>query len=268
MAIEVFSRYELKFMLDKRAYENIYSRIAQRMTPDAYSRDGSFYTISNVYYDTPDNSLISASVRHDGKYRYKLRLRTYDPSRNTAFLEIKKKYNGLTNKRRTTILIDDAARMLEEKIFPKEQPFMNMQVTRELYDIAQSLTLVPKTVISYDRQAFFGDDPVEKDLRITFDSGIRSRNTDLDLRKGSYGESMIEDDHWVMEVKVAHSVPIWIADLLAENGVSRTKFSKYGTEYKHYVAHVHDYNFDAMGDVDHEGNIGKAENLKGVVAYA
>ncbi|MGN1097630.1 MAG: polyphosphate polymerase domain-containing protein [Clostridia bacterium] len=239
MATEVFSRYELKFLLDEKAFDEIHSQVQSRMTPDAYSRDGNFYTISNIYYDTPDNSLISTAVRHDGKYRYKIRLRTYDPTRNTAFLEIKKKYRGLTNKRRTTILIDDADRMLRERVFPKEQPFMNMQVTRELFDIAQKLTLVPKTVISYDRRAYFGDDPFEKDLRITFDSGVRARLTDLDLRSGSYGERLLEDNLWIMEVKVAHSVPLWVARMLSRSGVSHTHFSKYGTEYKHYLMENH-----------------------------
>lgn len=235
MAIEVFSRYELKFILDEKTFPVILRRVQSRMHPDDYSRDGSFYTISNVYYDTPDDLLISTAVNHDGKYRYKIRLRTYDSTRSTAFLEIKKKFRGLTNKRRTTILIDDAVKMLESRIFPSEKPFMNMQVTRELFDIANRLTLVPKTVISYDRMAYFGDDPFEKDLRITFDSGVRARLNNLDLRLGSGGERLLAENLHIMEVKVAHSVPLWIARMLSECGVAHSHFSKYGAEYKKYI---------------------------------
>ena len=235
MAIEVFSRYELKFVLDRQRFNAIHDEVQRRMEPDQYSRDGSFYTISNIYYDTPDDHLISVAVRHEGKYRYKIRMRTYDPNMETAFLEIKKKYKGLTNKRRTTILIDDGRRLLEQRIMPEEQPFMNMQVTRELMDIANNMVLLPKTLISYDRRAYFAEDEFEKDLRITFDSSIRARRTDLDLRHGSYGKPILDEEYYIMEVKVSRSVPIWVARLLSDNGVSRARFSKYGTEYKHYV---------------------------------
>ncbi len=235
MAIEVFSRYELKFMLDESRYKSVSGAIEKRMECDSYSLNGSCYTISNIYYDTPDNRLISTAVRHDGAYRYKVRLRTYDPTMETAFLEIKKKYKGLTNKRRTSILIDSVNPMFSEGIFPEEKPFMNMQVTKELYIIGRSLSLVPKTVISYDRRAFFGIDPADGDLRITFDKNIRSRRSGLDLRLGSDGEPLLEEGKWIMEVKVEKSVPLWVARLLSENGVKRVKFSKYGTEYKNYI---------------------------------
>lgn len=235
MAIEVFSRYELKFGLDEKQYEAVIDEIEQRMTPDAYSRKGCSYTISNVYYDTPDDRLVSVAVNHDGKYRYKVRLRTYDTSLQTAFLEIKKKYNGLTNKRRTSIYIDDVNPMLMEGIFPKEQPFMNMQVTQELYHIGRRIVLMPKTVISYDRRAYFGNDRWEKDLRITFDKNIRARRSDLDLRLGSGGELLIDDYAYIMEVKVERSVPVWVAQMLSRNNIRRIRFSKYGTEYKKYI---------------------------------
>ncbi len=235
MAIEVFSRYELKFMLGQSEYDRIHDRVKGQMTADRYSMDGNYYTISNIYYDTPDDRLISAASRHDGKYRYKIRLRTYDPTSDKAFLEIKKKYMGLTNKRRTKIFIDDAAAMLDRLIFPEEKDFMNMQVTRELYDIAKSTPLVPKTVLSYDRRAYFGSDDYEKDLRITFDHAIRFRREDLELRHGSYGELLLDEGKYIMEVKVSHSVPLWVANMLSDAGVTRTRFSKYGAEYKRYI---------------------------------
>lgn len=235
MAIEVFSRYELKFMLNQAQYDCVIREIESRMACDSYSADGKFYTISNIYYDTPDNFLISTAVKHDGKYRYKVRLRTYDPESDIAFLEIKKKFNGLTSKRRTRIYIDDVNPMFESGIFPEIHRFMNKQVTKELYQVGRAHPLVPKTVVSYDRRAFFGADEEDGDLRITFDSSIRTRRTDLDLRKGSFGTLLTEPDIYIMEVKVDRSVPLWVARLLSENGVHRIKFSKYGTEYKNFI---------------------------------
>lgn len=234
MAIEVFSRYELKFGINSKQYGAVLNEIEGRMTSDAHSRGGAYYTISNIYYDTPDNRLISAALNHDGDYRYKLRLRTYDPSQQTAFLEIKKKFRGLTGKRRTAMYIDDVNPMLIQGVFPKAQPFMNMQVTNELYRIGRVLTLEPKAVISYDRRAYFGTGS-EGDLRITFDRGIRARRSGLDLRLGSGGEPLTDPDFYIMEVKVEHGVPMWVAKMLSDNEIRRIKFSKYGTEYKKYI---------------------------------
>lgn len=235
MAIEVFSRYELKFALNEEQYAAVIEEIEQKMTPDAYSREGSSYTISNIYYDTPTDRLISIALAHDGAYRYKIRLRTYDPSLQTAFLEIKKKYKGLTSKRRTSIYIDDVNPMLMDGVFPKKQPFMNMQVTNELYNVGREICLMPKAAISYDRRAYFGSFEGESDLRITFDKNIRTRRDNLDLRFGSGGEPLLDEGRYIMEVKVQRSVPMWVAEMLSRNGIVRTRFSKYGTEYKKYI---------------------------------
>lgn len=235
MAIEVFSRYELKFEPNEEQYRSVLKELERRMEPDEHSRDGKTYTISNIYFDTPDDRLISAAIRHESKYRYKLRLRTYDPTLPTAFLEIKKKFNGLTSKRRTLIYVDDAEELLEHGIMPAERPFMNMQITRELLRIGRELPLLPKTVLSYDRRAYFGASGHERDLRVTFDKNIRARRDRTDFRLGTDGEPLIDDGHYIMEVKVEHSVPLWLASLLSENGLYRTRFSKYGAEYKRHL---------------------------------
>ena len=234
-AIEVFSRYELKFMPNREQYHNILKGIEQHMQPDEHSQNGNTYTISNVYFDTPDDRLVSTALRHESKYRYKIRMRTYDPSLPTAFLEIKKKYNGLTSKRRTLLYVDDALQLLLHGVEPPEQPFMNMQITNELLRISRELPLLPKTVLSYDRRAYFGASGNEKDLRVTFDNNIRARRDRTDFRLGTDGEQLLDSEHYIMEVKVEHSVPMWLAALLSENRVYRIKFSKYGTEYKRYL---------------------------------
>ena len=51
MAIEVFNRYEKKYMLDKERYEAVINKMSSHMEVDAYNKDNKFYMISNIYYD-------------------------------------------------------------------------------------------------------------------------------------------------------------------------------------------------------------------------
>jgi len=76
MAIEVFNRYEKKYLIDEKTYRFITEKMSEYMVADKYSRDGQCYNIANVYYDTPDDALIRASIEKP-VYKEKLRLRSY-----------------------------------------------------------------------------------------------------------------------------------------------------------------------------------------------
>ena len=39
-----------------------------------------------------------------------------------------------------------------------------------------------------------------------------------------------------MEVKYIERMPLWFVKILRENDLQKTSFSKYGTEYKKYIA--------------------------------
>ena len=55
--------------------------------------------ICNIYYDTPDDRLIRASIEKPA-YKEKMRVRSYGVPGNDdiVIVEIKKKYNGNNNK--------------------------------------------------------------------------------------------------------------------------------------------------------------------------
>ena len=117
MAIEVFNRYEKKYMLDKEQYEAVINKMSSHMEVDAYNKDNKFYMISNIYYDTPDDRLIRASIEKPA-YKEKMRVRSYGVPGidDIVFVEIKKKYSGIVNKRRTGIKLGDAYDYLDGKI--------------------------------------------------------------------------------------------------------------------------------------------------------
>ena len=99
-------------------------------------------------------------------------------------------------------------------------------------------TLEPKFYISYDRCAYFYKET--SDIRITFDKNITWRTNDLDLRKGSYGEQLLPEGYTLMEVKVPNTVPLWLAQLMSDQGIRASSFSKVGNAYKRMLFHNYD----------------------------
>jgi len=231
MAIEVFNRCECKFLLNDIQFHNIENQLKDYMELDKYNKNNEFYTISNIYYDTDDNQLIRNSLSKP-KYKEKLRLRAYgvpEPDQK-VFLEIKKKVCGLVNKRRTTLRLMEAYDFVNTGIQPELKSYMNKQVLNEIGYILKIYELKPKLYLAYDREAMFCKD--NHNLRITFDKNIRTRRHDLKLEMGDYGENLLNEGQWLMEIKTENSIPLWLTKLLSDNKVFKTSFSKYGTEYK------------------------------------
>ncbi len=234
MSIEVFNRYEKKYMLDEETYNKLTLRLLDYMEVDEFNRTNEFYNICNIYYDTEDNYLIQNSINKP-VYKEKLRLRSYGVPElsDKVFLEIKKKYNGLVNKRRTKLILSEAYQYIKTGQKPELKPFMNKQVLNEIDYMIKRYKPVPKLYLSYDRKAFFGIE--NKDFRVTFDTNIRTRRDELFLESGSCGYQLLPKGKWLMEVKIEKGTPMWFTKLLSEYQIYSTSFSKYGTEYKNMV---------------------------------
>ncbi|MFC0211409.1 polyphosphate polymerase domain-containing protein [Paenibacillus chartarius] len=230
MAIEVFNRYENKYMLDEQSFRTIHDKLLQYMELDEYNRKHTFYSISNIYFDTNDHALIRKSLMKP-KYKEKLRLRAYGVPEPGAkvYLELKKKVYGIVNKRRTALRTEEAYDFVRTGHKPELAPYMNGQVLNEIEYFLQRYDLAPKVYLAYDRIAMFSKE--SRDLRITFDCNIRSRRTDLRLESGDHGEPLMEDGFWLMEVKAEKTIPVWLAHMLSEHRMFRTSFSKYGNEF-------------------------------------
>lgn len=252
MAIEVFNRYEKKYRITDETYQKLRERLEEYMEADEHSRNGEFYTICNIYYDTPNNDLIRRSIEKP-MYKEKLRLRSYgvvEPDKK-VFLEIKKKYEGLVNKRRTKLTLAEAYEFIETKQMPKFQPYMNEQVLKELQYTLNRMEIVPALFLSYDRVAMFGKD--NKDFRMTFDRNITTRRYDLGLHYGIYGEKLLKEDEWIMEIKIDKAMPLWMTKILSELKIYPASYSKYGTEYCNYVQKQQKEKDEAEKDKHPEG---------------
>lgn len=215
MAIEIFNRHEQKYLLDEDTFQKVIEVMDKHMMPDKYNVNHEPYTISNIYFDTEDDYLIRTSLSKP-KYKEKLRLRSYGVPKNDSnvFLEIKKKFNDIVNKRRTVLKLSEAYDFISSGKPPEIKEYMNKQVLKEIEYFLQVYRLKPKVYLAYDRIAYFekGND----DLRISFDENIRTRRYDVALEDGDYGEKLLPDGVYLMEIKTSKAMPLWLADMLAK----------------------------------------------------
>lgn len=105
------------------------------------------------------------------------KLRCYGQPKEDSdiFLEIKKKYKGIVNKRRITLKPDEAVKYLYEDIKPEH----GGQIMREIDFMKQRYGMKPVLYLAYDRLALYGKE--DKEFRVTFDRNIRSRRENLTL---------------------------------------------------------------------------------------
>ena len=223
-----FKRCEMKFLLDDSQYKLLKEEISQYMTEDTFG----LHTIMNIYMDNINDDLVRNSIEKPA-YREKLRLRAYGKGAADdakAFLEIKKKFRGVTYKRRLEGSYKELFDYVSEGIAPELPDFEHKQVFREIDYLIKRMELIPRAVICYDREAFFGNE--DKEFRLTFDGNIRFRRNDLDLRSGDIGENIETAPYRVMELKAAGSIPMWLVKILSENRITQGSFSKYAAIYK------------------------------------
>lgn len=218
-----FKRFEKKYFLTPEQYRALAEGMEPYMKADQYGR----YTICNIYYDTDSFQLIRTSLESP-VYKEKLRLRSYGVPTDgqPVFVEIKKKFDHVVYKRRAVMPCAQAV----DYLAGAERPGQEDQICHEIDWFLRTYRPSPKVFIAYDRTALAGVDNSE--LRVTFDTNLRWRDRDLDLRLGDQGSPILSDGRILMEVKIPGTAPVWLARLLSRTGVFPTSFSKYGACYQ------------------------------------
>lgn len=232
MAIEIFTRKEQKYLITVQQYDALVDQMKLHMRPDKNGQNG-YYTVTSLYFDNADHT-IYYETKNKLKFRQKLRLRVYDDADiyDKAFFEIKQKHKKVVNKRRMLLPLSEARRYLKESPITSVDQLesSNPQVFQEIDHFRRLYQLHPEMIISYDRHALHG---IEDDnLRVTFDLNLRCRNYDLNLEHGSYGKQVIDPNLVVLEVKVDHSVPLWLTRLLQDLQCEQKSASKYCTSFE------------------------------------
>ena len=84
--------------------------------------------------------------------------------------------------------------------------------------------------MAYNREAYVSKEDTE--LRITFDSNLRSRRVDLDLTLGDSGKLYFDKPMYIVEIKTLGSIPMYLSKILTNLKIYPTSFSKVGAIYE------------------------------------
>jgi len=224
---KVFQRLEKKYMLTPEKFNILMDMLNGETESDEYGK----YTICNLYLDTPDYSLIRASIEKP-LYKEKLRIRSYGRanSDDKVFLELKKKFMGTVYKRRVSMPECEAEAYIKGGLVIGE----SSQILKEIDWTIKRYQPAPTVFLAYERMALKGIE--DNNLRITFDTDMRWRTEELTLDSKSWGYPIIEGDNTLMEIKALGALPVWLTKILTELEIFPCSFSKYGTCYKSFLS--------------------------------
>lgn len=222
-AAMVFERHEKKYLLTPIQYNRLLPQLLEHMRQDQYG----LHTIGSLYYDTENSQFIRRSLDKPD-YKEKLRLRSYGipTPDDTVYIELKKKLDGVTYKRRVAMTHREAGQYLHGGLPPQQVG----QILGEIDWVMQRYRPVPKVLMYYDRIALYGI--ADNGLRITFDTNIRWRDTQLSLTQGDFGTQLLAPGQRLMEIKLPGAFPYWLSQLLAGHRLYPASFSKYGAVYE------------------------------------
>lgn len=225
--IYTFKRIEKKYILNTEQY----NRLKERLSGFFHADEHGSTRIYNIYFDNDSNELINTSIQKP-VYKEKLRLRSYKEADDDTkvFLEIKKKFKGVVYKRRICVRYKDIKTYLQTSSLSDIE---NPHTLQEISYMISHYSIYPKVYISYLRDAFFSND--DPNLRVTFDHDIKSRYENLCLSESDIDLPLKDDDFYIMEIKSANSVPLFLSNILAQEKIYPHSFSKYGNIHKQHI---------------------------------
>jgi hypothetical protein len=217
--MNIFRRVEQKYLITSEQYNALMEALGDKLVKDEY-----FYNdIYNLYLDAPDHRLIIQSIEKP-MYKEKFRVRSYGLAENEdskVYLEIKKKFDGTSHKRRISMTLGEFYKYMEKGNRPKNA---NPITLAELdYDF-EKYNLQPSILINYERYSYYFRG--NKDLRVTFDHNVKYRVKKPDLTNGDDMHHIIDKDMYIMEIKSLDSLPIKLSQLLAKLKIYPRGFSK------------------------------------------
>ena len=227
--IHRFNRFELKYLISLQQAAQFKAALQAYLIPDKHGSNNGRYTLSSMYYDSPDLRCYREN-EHGLKFRRKLRIRRYETDEvftdeSPVFLEIKQRYDRVTLKRRTIMPYHQALRLCNDRQMPDHRTD-DQALVEEVYGFLWQYNLRPASIVRYDRQAFTGTQH-DSGMRVTFDTSLSFQAHQLHLHEQSSGWPMLPANSVVLEIKVNERIPLWLTNLIAAHNLQRVGLSKY-----------------------------------------
>ena len=236
-----FSRYEFKFLLNKKKAKQIENEIKNFMILDenALKNKNNKYFVRSLYFDTPNYANFYEKV--DGiKIRKKFRIRSYTDKmkeNSSLFLEMKGRRNQRTYKIRTQILHKHLKYILDKNKFNLLKSLYskkNIVINDFIYDTLKK-KIEPKVIVDYYRKPYVNKFGLL--FRLTFDTNVLSSpGKNIFESKGNLNFKECMAGKTILELKFERSIHPWFHKIIQNYDLVRLSISKFalGTEKSGY----------------------------------
>jgi len=227
---QVFSRFEMKYVLSKNISLSIQNEIKKFMKYDGYIDKNSLknkYYVRSIYFDNDRYSNFNEKV--DGlKIRHKFRIRTYSNKLNQTsvlYLEEKGRLNQRTYKVRTKINENDLDLFFNPKnTFQLKIKYKDKMLVEKFIFESLRKNVYPNVIIDYDRSPFVNNTGLY--FRLTFDSNIKSCVSGSLFHTNNQWKKCL-DGFDILEVKFDTTIPAWFQKIIQSYELNRISISKY-----------------------------------------
>ena len=214
-------RNEIKYIINPLQKEILANKLKGLCKRDENCISPSGYKVTSLYFDDYNNSSYYDKV-NGIEYRKKFRIRTYNHDIKQINLEKKSKHGNMCEKQVFPITYEEYLNILAGNLdFLK---LYDSPLARDFCFSYAAKGLRPKSVVSYDRDAYiypFGD------VRITFDSNIKSGVRGFDIFNNILEIKTPDHSNIIMEVKYSGYLPSNIKAIIQTATLMPLSVSKY-----------------------------------------
>jgi hypothetical protein len=230
-----WQRYEAKYLVSEWQAAEIRRYCIDHLAPDPYAAQGRAYEypVNSLYLDSASRVLLRHTLQRRMK-RYKLRVRTYRACHEPwadlpAFVEIKRRLNGIVHKTRARVGPELTEPLLwSEGAMFKCQGAYDRATEANVNAFLQLRNLIgafPIVGTYYMREAYEGISAER--VRITLDRDICCGIWSASDNGLSQKWLSVNAGGVVLEVKFTNTYPFWVANMLRRLEIMRRGVCKY-----------------------------------------
>jgi hypothetical protein len=228
--VQDFSRYEFKYLLNKRLRDTIESEVRHFMSYDGYADPAldNCYVVRSLYFDNAWASHYYEKT--DGvKTRRKFRIRTYGKTFQPSvpiFLEEKGRHNERTYKHRLEIDPDELEMFCHpDRQFELIARYEGVSLIEAFVADTMRRHIQPRVLVDYIRRPY--SSAFDTNFRLTFDSNLSAGATDMLFPPPQTRHYESVSGWTILEVKFHRRIPAWFHRILQAHDLRRLSISKF-----------------------------------------